>query len=76
MGLYLTLIPMCKECISSYNVSLKSVSYFTDNCDNVEYYSGGYRCTADGKMAGTPNSALSQAITLDTICMFIVFVAK
>ena len=64
---------MCKECSPSHSISLKSVSYFTDDCDHVEYYSGGYRYTADGQMAGIPNSALSQAITLDTICMLIFF---
>ena len=44
---------------------------FTDHkfdCDNVEYYSGEYKCEAEGTMAGVTTTAKSEGVTIDTIC--------
>ena len=49
---------------------IKTLLCFTDDCDEVHYYSGGYRCLVDGDIAGVPTSAESVTVTVSVICRF------
>ena len=37
-------------------------------CNNVEYYSGEYKCKVEGIMAGTASVQQSEGVTIDTMC--------